>query len=51
MASRLLEEGIPLETISSVMGHLSLKTTRLYTKIDIEALRSVTIDPEEISHA
>ena len=51
VASRLLEEGIPLETISSVMGHLSLDTTRLYTKIDIEALRSVAIDPEEISHA
>jgi len=51
MASRLLEEGIPLETISSVMGHLSLETTRLYTKIDIEALRGVAIDPEEISHA
>jgi site-specific recombinase XerD len=51
VASRLLEQGIPLETISSVMGHLSVETTRLYTKIDIEALRSVAIDPEELSHA
>lgn len=51
VASRLLEEGIPLETISSVMGHLSVETTRLYTKIDIEALRGVAIDLEEVSHA
>ncbi len=51
VASRLLEEGIPMETISSVMGHLSVESTRLYTKIDIEALRSVAIDPEEVSHA
>lgn len=51
MASRLLEQGIPLETISGVMGHLSVETTRLYTKIDIEALRRVAIDPEEVGHA
>jgi integrase len=51
VASRLLEVGTPLETISSVMGHLSVETTRLYTKIDIEALRSVAIDPDEVTHA
>ncbi len=51
MASRMLEQGIPLETISGVMGHLSVETTRLYTKINIDALRSVAIDPEEVSHA
>jgi integrase len=51
VASRLLEQGIPLETISSVMGHLSVETTRLYLKIDIEALRRVAIDPEEWCHA
>ena len=50
LASRLLEVGTPLETISSLMGHLSVETTRLYTKIDIEALRSVAIDPEEMTH-
>ena len=50
MASRLLEVGIPLETISGIMGHISMDTTRIYTKVDIEALRSVAIDPEEVAH-
>ena len=51
VASRLLEAGTPLETISSIMGHLSIETTRIYTKIDVEALRSVSIDLEEVPHA
>jgi len=51
MASRLLEAGIPLETISGIMGHISMDTTRIYTKVNIEALQSVAIDPEEVTHA
>lgn len=51
VASRLLEAGTPLETISGIMGHLSIETTRIYTKIDVEALRSVAIDLEEVDHA
>jgi integrase len=51
LASRLLEAQTPLETISSVMGHVSVETTRLYTKIDIEALRGVAIDLQEVGHA
>jgi len=50
VASRLLEAGTPLETISGIMGHLSIETTRIYTKIDVEALRSVAIDLEEVTH-
>lgn len=51
LASRLLEANVPLETISGVMGHLSTETTQIYIKIDIKALRSVAIDPEEGAHA
>jgi len=51
VASRLLEAGTPLEIISGIMGHLSIETTRIYTKIDVEALRSVAIDLEEVAHA
>ena len=50
LASRLLEAGAPLQDIANVMGHLSPETTRLYTKIDIEALRRVALDPEEVHH-
>jgi len=49
-ASRLLEQGTPLETISAIMGHLSVETTRIYTKVDVEALRSAAFDPEEVVH-
>jgi len=50
MASRLLEAGVSLETISGLLGHLSMDTTRIYTKINIEALQSVAIDPEEVTY-
>jgi len=51
MASRLLEAGISLETISGIMGHISMDTTRIYTKVNIESLQSVAIDPEEVTNA
>jgi site-specific recombinase XerD len=35
-----------LETIASVMGHLSLESTQIYAKVDIDALRTAALDPE-----
>jgi site-specific recombinase XerD len=46
VATRLLEVGTPLETIASVLGHVSLESTQLYAKVDIDALRSAALDPE-----
>ena len=37
MATRLLEAGTSLETIAGILGHLSLESTELYTKVDIES--------------
>jgi site-specific recombinase XerD len=51
VASRLLEVGTSLETISSFLGHMSLESTRVYTKVDIETLRSAALDPDEVDHA
>jgi len=51
VASRLLEVGTPLQEISHIMGHLSLDTTRIYTKVDIENLRRVALDPEDVRYA
>lgn len=51
VATRLLEAGTPLETIASVMGHVSPESARVYTKVGIEALRSAALDPEEVVHA
>lgn len=43
LASSLLCEGIPLITISNILGHNSLKTTSAYTKVDIPALRKCAL--------
>jgi len=50
VASRLLETGVGFETISSVLGHRSLDTTREYTRIDVETLRTVALAPEDADH-
>jgi len=50
LATRLLQEDTPLETISEILGHATLQTTRIYAKADVEALRTVALDPEEVSH-
>jgi site-specific recombinase XerD len=42
----LLEAGTPLETIAGILGHLSLESTLIYTKVDIETLRRAALDPE-----
>ena len=51
LATRLLRAGVPLETISQVLGHVSSESTRVYTKVDLDALRGVALDPEEVGHA
>jgi integrase/recombinase XerD len=51
VATRLLEAGVALDTISGVMGHICSETTRIYLKVDLEALRSAALDPEEVQHA
>jgi site-specific recombinase XerD len=49
LATRLLEAGTPLETIATILGHLSPESTRIYAKVDLEALRRAALDPE-VSH-
>ena len=44
LASSLLYEGTPLMTISNILGHNSPKTTTVYTKVDIPALRKCTLN-------
>lgn len=38
-ATRMLDEGVPLPTISELLGHTSLETTRRYLGIDKQRLR------------
>lgn len=51
LATRLLEQGTPFTTIAEILGHTSLESTRIYAKADVEALRTVALDPEEVNHA
>ncbi len=46
VATRLLEAEIPLEIISNVMGHMTLESTQIYMKVDVEVLRSAALDLE-----
>lgn len=49
-ATRMLAEGHPLKTLADLLGHRSLETTRLYTKVDIGQLRTVALPwPEEVT--
>lgn len=43
VASTLLRNGVPLITISNIMGHDTPKTTIAYTKVDIPALRKCAL--------
>jgi integrase len=49
VASRLLSSGVALEEISSILGHRSLDATRVYTSVDIDALRTAALDVDEES--
>jgi len=51
LATRLLEKETPFPTIAAILGHTSLESTRIYAKADVEALRSVALDPEEVDYA
>lgn len=50
VASRMVNAGVEFETISGILGHASLDTTKQYARIDIEALRATALDPEEADH-
>jgi site-specific recombinase XerD len=51
LATRLVKSNTPFSTISQVLGHTSINSTRIYAKVDIGSLRSAALDPEEVSHA
>jgi site-specific recombinase XerD len=45
LASALLEENTPLPVIAEILGHRSTATTSTYLQIDINQLRTCTLDP------
>jgi len=50
LATELLREQTPLHVISEILGHATTASTLIYAKVDVEALRSAALDPEEVPH-
>jgi integrase len=50
LATGLVKSGQPLESVAAILGHSSIESTRRYTHLDVEALRCVALDPEEVLH-
>jgi site-specific recombinase XerD len=48
LATRLVQAGQRLETVAGVLGHASVESTQVYTHLDVLALRSVALDPDEV---
>ena len=48
LATRLLEQDIPVQTISEILGHARVDSTKAYLQIDIEGLRKCAMNPDEV---
>lgn len=47
-ATRLVRSGVALDVIAKCLDHASTATTEIYTKLAIEDLRSVSLDPRAV---
>jgi site-specific recombinase XerD len=43
LATRMVNVGVPIKTIADVLGHTSIGTTAIYTKVDINTLTTVAL--------
>ena len=43
LATRMVNVGVPIKTIADVLGHSSIDTTAIYTKVDLATLSAVTL--------
>jgi integrase len=48
-ATRMLKKGQSLKTIRHILGHSSIETTFIYTKVDIDALRQAALEWPEVT--
>ena len=47
-ATSLLRRGVPFETISDILGHASVDTTRRYAQVDLVGLHSVALSEADV---
>lgn len=50
LATQLLQNETPFYVISEVLGHARARSTLIYAKADVEALRGAALDTEEACH-
>ena len=48
VATRMLGKGVSFDTISDILGHASIDTTRIYSQVDLPGLRSVALSDREV---
>lgn len=48
LASRLLDNDVPVETIAAILGHADTNQTYDYLKVGFKALAECALDPEEV---
>jgi integrase len=48
LASRLLDNNVPVETIAAILGHPDPNVTYDYLKVGFKALADCALDPEEV---
>jgi integrase len=48
-ATRLMENGTPIKEIADLLGHRSIETTFLYTKVDVDRLRRLAVEWPEVN--
>lgn len=49
LATRLMEEGTPLEQIADILGHQSVRSTGVYLKSSLRLLAKCALDPEALA--
>jgi integrase len=47
-ATRLVRNGVALDVVAKCLDHASTATTEIYTKLAVEDLRSVSLDPRTV---
>ena len=50
LATNMLKERIPLNIISSTLGHLNMNSTKVYISLDDKSLKECCLDLEEVCH-
>lgn len=49
LAKRLLEQEVPIEDISRILGHVDRRTTSIYLRMDVDSLSACALDPAVIA--